>query len=220
MPRARRSRRPAMKKPRRRLAVRKSPALARQVHVFKRSAYLGTQTASISAVGGPTPIAVSYAMALNQMPNFSEFTTLFDQYKITGAKLSFTPTVNMGVLNPAATQTAVLGYSKVHSIIDYDDAAVPVSEDSLLEYGSLKSTAPFATHSRFIKPKVLHEIYRSALTTAYAPRASTYLDMSNADVPHYGLKFWVSAPNSPIGVANSISYKVYLTLYFTCKNTR
>lgn len=194
--------------------------LARQVHSFKRTAYLGTSTATISAAGIATPIATAHSFQLNQLPGVAEFQSLFDQYKITGAKISYTPAASEGILTPQASASAALGYSRVHSVIDYDDASAPTSEDQLLEYGSHKSTAPFQTHTRYIKPKVLHEIYRSAVTTAYAPRSSTYLDLTNADVPHYGVKVWVSAPNTFFGTANTISYKVYMTLYFTCKNTR
>lgn len=194
--------------------------VARQIHRFKRTAYLGTATASISALGVPTPIQNAYTFSLNQLPNASEFGVLFDQYKITGVKLTFTPALNDGILSPLNGTATALGYSRVHSVIDYDDSTAPSSEDQMLEYGSHKSTAPFVTHSRYIKPKVLHEIYRSGVATAYAPRSGTYLDMVNNDVPHYGIKVWVSAPNTTAGTANSIAYKVYQTMYFTCKNTR
>jgi len=194
--------------------------LHRQVHVFKRSAYLGTQTATITTLGVPTPIATAYNFNLNQLPGVSEFTALFDQYKITGAKLQFTPALSEGILNPTTPSAATLGYSRFHSVIDYDDSTTPTSEDQLLEYGSVKSTAPFRTHTRFIKPKMLQEIYRSAVGTAYSPRSGQYIDLTYPDVPHYGIKVWCSAPNTPAGVQGSIAYKVYLTLYFTCKNTR
>lgn len=194
--------------------------LARQVHVFKRTAYLGNQIASITTLGVPTPIAAAYNFNLNQLPGVGDFTALFDQYKITGAKLTYTPALSEGVLNPTFASAATLGYSRVHSVIDYDDSSTPTSEDQLLEYGSHKSTAPFRTHTRFIKPKMLQEIYRSSVGTAYSPRAGQFIDLSYPDVPHYGIKVWVSAPNTPSGVQGSITYKVYMTLYFTCKNTR
>lgn len=194
--------------------------LRRQVHVFKRTAYLGTSTATISTGGIATPIATAHTFSLAQLPGVADFTGLFDQYKITGAKISYTPAASEGILTPQASASAALGYSRVHSVIDYDDSTAPASEDQLLEYGSHKSTAPFQTHTRFLKPKILQEIYRSGISTSYAPKGNVYLDMSTTDVPHYGLKVWVSAPNTFFGTANTISYKVYLTLYFTCKNTR
>lgn len=194
--------------------------LRRQVHVFKRTAFLGTSTASISAAGIATPIATAHTFSLAQLPGVTEFSNLFDQYKITGARLTYTPAASEGILTPQASAAAPLGYSRVHSVIDYDDSTAPPSEDALLEYGSHKSTAPFQTHSRYLKPKILQEVYRSAISTSYAPRGNTYLDMAATDVPHYGVKVWVSAPNTFFGTAQTIAYKVYVTLYFTCKNTR
>lgn len=217
----RRSRRPQRKRTKvmggRKRSINK---VRRQVHVFKRTAYLGTVTASISALGVPAPVATGYAMSLSQLPNVGDFTGLFDQYKITGAKLTLTPALSEGINSPLFGTATSLGFSRVHSVIDYDDNTAPASEDAMLEYGSHKSTAPFKTHSRYIRPKVLNEVYRSAITTAYAPKSSQYLDMTYTDVPHYGLKVWISAPNTPLGTAGQISYKVYQTLYFTCKNTR
>lgn len=192
----------------------------RQVHIFKRSTYLGNITASISALGVPTPVGNAYAFSLSQLPNVSDFTNLFDQYKITGAKLQITPATSEGILSPLSGTAQPLGFSRVHSVIDYDDTSAPTSEDQLLEYGSHKSTAPFQTHTRFIKPKVLQEVYRSTLGTAYAPKSGQYLDVAYPDIPHYGMKVWVSAPNTNPGTAQSITYKVYLTLYITCKNVR
>lgn len=217
----RRSRRPQRKRTKvmggRKRTINK---MRRQVHVFKRTAYLGTVTAQISALGVATPVANAYVFTLNQLPSVGDFTSLFDQYKITGAKLQLTPALSEGISSPLFGTASTLGYSRVHSVIDYDDASAPASEDQMLEYGSHKSTAPFQKHSRFIRPKVLHEIYRSAIATAYAPKSNTYLDMTNTDVPHYGIKVWISAPNTTAGTAGSIAYKVYQTLYFTCKNTR
>lgn len=194
--------------------------IRRQVHMFKRTTYLGNYTASISSLGVPSPVAASFSYTLAQLPNYTDFTGLFDQYKITGAKLTLTPALSEGISSPLFGTNAALGYSRVHSVVDYDDASIPTSEDQLLEYGSHKSTAPFKTHTRFIKPKVLQEVYRSAIATSYAPRSGMYLDMTTPDVPHYGLKVWISAPNTSAGTAGSITYKAYLTLYFNCKNTR
>lgn len=192
----------------------------RQVHVFKRTAYIGNVTASISALGVPTPVAVGYSFALSQLPNVSDFTTLFDQYKLTGVKMTLTPACSEGILSPLTGTAQPLGFSRVHTVIDYDDSAAPTSEDQLLEYGSHKSTAPFQIHSRYIKPKILQEVYRSSLTTAYSPKSNQYLDTSYTDVPHLGMKLWISAPNTNAGTAQSITYKVYQTMYFTCKNVR
>lgn len=191
--------------------------LRRQVHLFKRTCNLGIVTSSVTG-GIPSPIAQAYAFNLNQLPNVSEFTNLFDQYKITGAKLSFVPGASESLYSPISGTSTANGFARFHSVIDYDDTTTPPSEDAMLQYGSLKTTGPMQTHVRYIKPKILHEIYRSAIATGYAPRAADWIDVGTPDVPHYGIKVWCNAPTS--GTNTQISYTVYLTLYFACKNTR
>lgn len=192
--------------------------MRRQVHAYKRTAFISQITASVTGGGIPTNIAGAYQFNLVQLPNVSEFGNLYDQYKITGAQLKFVPGINESILTPLSGVTNALSFNRFHSVIDYDDNTTPPDENTLLQYGSLKSTMGNRTHTRFIKPKVLQEIYRSAVATAYRPIGSQWLDMAYTDVPHYGIKVWCSAPNS--SVACSITYNVYLTLYFQCKNTR
>lgn len=194
--------------------------LSRQIHNFKRTFYVGTYTASISALGVATPIAQGLQFNLNQLPSSGEFQSLYDQYKINGVKLKITPATSEGILSPLAGTAQPLGFSPLHTVLDFDDATVPTSEDQLLEYGSHKQTAPFRSHTRYFKPKCAMQVYRSATSTAYRPISSQWLDMSYVDVPHYGVKVWASAPNTNSGTAQSITYKVYATLYFACKNTR
>lgn len=64
--------------------------LSRQVHNFKRTALISQITASNSGVS-QINIAGAYTFSLSQLPNVVDFTSLYDQYKITGAKLSFVP---------------------------------------------------------------------------------------------------------------------------------
>lgn len=198
--------------------------LQRQIHKFKRTALISQITAS-KISGVQTNIAGAYQFNLAQLPGVSEFSALFDQYKITGVKISFTPGTTQSVnnildSNPGSSSIngSAMSFNRFHSAIDYDDSSTPSSEAQLMEYGSHKSSPGNRTHSRFIRPKILQEVYRSALATSYRPISGQYIDMSTTDVPHYGLKVWCDAPDSPTNCA--ITYNVYMTMYFTCKNTR
>lgn len=216
-----RPRRKPARRPRRKVmnGRRRVVKASKQVHHFKRTALISTITQSWNQTTGTgVNIAGAYTFSLSQLPNVSDFSNLYDQYKITGAKLSFTPGQTEYIGNVLSGQTGAQAFNKFHSVIDYDDAVVPSSENDLLQYGSLKSTQGGRTHTRFIKPKILQEVYRSAISTAYNPISNRFLDMNYTDVPHYGIKVWSSAPVSPASCA--LTYNVYLTLYFTCKNTR
>lgn len=211
-------RRPRRVKRARRLRKRVPRAVNRQMHMFKRTTRLTDITASITSLGVQNNVATAYQFNLNQLPNVSEFTTLFDQYKITGAKITFVPGGSVSNITPISGQVLPHSFGRVLSAIDYDDATAPPDENTMLQYQSLKITNPNATHTRWIKPKVLAAIYQSAIATSYESRNAPFIDVGNPSVPHYGLKVWINAPVSP--VAASITYNVYVTLYFACKNVR
>lgn len=190
-----------------------------QKHAFKRMFKLGTYTASVSAAGVPSPISQGFSFAFNQLPGTTDFTTLFDQYKINGIKFSLAPTTTEAILSGVSGSSGALGFRRVHTVLDFDDASAPTGENQMLEYQSRKTTNPMQTHSRYWKPTILTEQYRSAVSTAYAPQRNKYLDLTYTDVPHYGLKLYVDAPIYN-GVAAAITYEVFVTYYFTCKNVR
>lgn len=211
----RKSRMPRNKMYRRRVRrVRRAP----QVHTFSCTTRLTDITASISNLGVQTNIATAYQFNLNQLPNTSEFTTLFDQYKIKSAKITFVPGGNNALISPLSGVSSSFGFGRFLSAIDYDDATAPSAETDLLQYQSLKITNPMQTHTRTLSPKVLAAIYQSAIATSYESRNAPWIDVGNPAVPHYGLKVWVNAPLST--VAASITYNVYLKLTFACKNVR
>lgn len=189
--------------------------LKRQVHLYKRTFKLDNIYANNTTSG---PIASAYTISLASLPSATDFGNLYDQYKITGAKFKFTSMLSDTILSPLTGVTAQLGFNPLHTIIDYDDSTPPVSLSQMLEYGSHKQTPAHKTHTRYIKPKVLEQVYRGIGTVGYRPISSQWIDMAYNDVPHYGLKVYQEAPLSTSNV--SITYTVYCTLYFACKNTR
>lgn len=84
------------------LKFQKRHALGMQEHAFKR-----TWTTSNVLPGSTTaPYLGSFQFHLNDLPSFNEFTSLFEQYQITGVKLrAFQPYQN-GAGNTATASTA------------------------------------------------------------------------------------------------------------------
>lgn len=205
-------------------ARRRRAVLNRQVHSFKRTAFISQITAS-KVSGVQQNINGAYAFSLDMLPGVAEFTSLFDQYKINAVKIQFIPgttqTTN-SVLDPNPTSSNITGaamcYNRFHSVIDYDDTTLLGSEAAALEYGSLKSSRGDRGHTRYLKPKVVQDIFRTGGATGKRPIGNQWIDCNNTDVPHYGLKVWMDAPDSPTNIA--ITYNVYVTMYFQCKNTR
>lgn len=219
--RPRRIGRPAFARKRLRLA--RPPAIRQPVHYFKRTCKISDITASFNSVGGvSTNIAGTYALSLDSIPNHTEFTSLYDQYMIKGIKLSFVPSGNSAIYSTASGSTAAIGFSRLHTVLDYDDSAVPANENEMLQYSTLRTTPGWKTHSRYFKPKVQFSVADNDVigtVASAAPRGNVWLDCANPTIDHLGLKVWCSAPVNTV-TSTAITYSVYATLYMAFKQVR
>lgn len=187
------------RKPRRRTrpAKRKATTLARKVnikrdvHFFRRFAYKATISGDVSrtAKGAMT-------FTLDDIPGLSDFTSLFDYYRITGVKLRFT------TLLDANSQAAGNSYfPKMYSCIDLDDNSAPLSSDDLRQRTNcrIRWLAPNRSYDIFLRPKYLKNVYISGVSNGYEIGKQTWLDLSNTNVPHYGLKYVFENLSSDLG---------------------
>lgn len=214
------TRRKPMRRTRRKIVRRNK--MARQIHKYKRVVNMGTYTASQSVVGGTVPARGAFSFNMNLLPNVSEYSSLYDQYKITGVSVKFVPKTSGQFQGGSSGSANPIGYGQVVSVIDFDDAATPLTKDQMLEYGSVKVTKSNREHKRFIKPKMLQEIFINSTTTGRAPIQAKWIDWSFPNAEHYGIKWFIDAPtvNNPLTDNSSIAYDAYATFYFACKNTR
>lgn len=209
----------------RKYARRSGRASGGVVHHFKRVVKISDITASWSSAGGAVNIAGAYAFSLDSLPNYTEFTALYDMYKIKGVKLSFVPSGNSYMTSTVSGITSAVGFSRFHSVIDYDDLSTPANETTLLQYNTLRSTPGYRIHNRFVKPRVQMSVLDDNTAGTVAPaaigRAGQWLDTDNPTIDHTGIKIWCSAPiNSGATAGTSITYSVYATYYLAFKMTR
>lgn len=167
---------------RRRYQILSKPKRVPNVYRFKRTFRLF----DFAATSGPT--FDSYYFNLAQLPNMSEISNLFSQYKITGVKLRFFYT------NDAAT-TATQSSGYFYFVFDDNDAAVPTSLDQMYQYPRLKickmTQLDGKRNSPFIRPKAAMEVHRTGSTTSYAAyRSNPWIDLTNDSglTNHYGIK--------------------------------
>lgn len=199
--------------------------LRRQVHYYKRTFRVGDLRASYDATTGITT-AISNALSFNltQLPAYTEFTDLYDQYKINGISVKIQPLVTEGLASPLSGSPFVYGFPKLSTVIDYDDTNIPANENVMLQYGSLKMTGSFKEHKRYFKPKVrIAALDAGAAVTANQVKAAGWIDTGAPAVPHYGLKVYHPGPiasGGVPGISSSIAYSVYATVYIACKNVR
>lgn len=192
------------------------------VHNFKRLVNLGTYTASYSPGTGPIPIRQGFSFNMNLLPNVAEYSSLYDQYRLKGIQFRMVPKTSGQFQGATSGVANALGYGQVMTVIDYDDAATPVTKDGLMEFSTVKYTRSNAIHKRYLKPQMLTRLWVNTTTEANSPGPAKWVDWTYPNVEHYGIKLYVDAPvvNNLATDNSSISYDIYATFYFACKNTR
>lgn len=193
---------------RKRLARRPMRSLALRrpnVYSFKRNIFYE----NLFVIPSATPSGYAFQQAFSQLPNYTDFTNLYDQYMIKKIVLKIIPKVTQH--NLATTTVGNSDLPQVHSAIDYDDATTPTSVQQLCEYQSYRMTRGNAIHTRVLVPKV--EL--TADSSVSAPKSWQWLDCDAPTLNHRGIKVWFSAPQS---ANTTVYYDMLVTVYFSCKN--
>lgn len=135
---------------------------------------------------------------LADLPNYTEFTALFDRYMITKVKAQLLPRGNVSEVSQQ-TGVAQNTISNIWSAIDYDDATAPANLATILQYGNNRHRRTTQTLTNVLAPKILSETYNNGITTAYSPSSkSKWVDCDNPNVQHFGVKVWLDAPPTPL----------------------
>lgn len=160
---------------------------------------------------------------LADVVSYTEFTNLFDQYRIDKVQFRLIPYAT-GVLtgaavSPAAGQPSVF----VHSIVDYDDdntlALSNAGVDAMRQYPNYRMSNLIKNgFKRTLKPKVLSSTYQTSLTTGYRPVSFKWADCAYPDIPAYGLKIMFESISG--GAVTDIVCKAEVKFWLSFKNLR
>lgn len=187
-----------------------------KIYSFKRSVdLLNWNIDAVSAVQYK-----AYGFALSDLPTVTDFTALFDQFRILAVKITFYPQFNQFQYDGTASGTK-FGASELYSVIDYDDSATPASLDELNQFSTLKRRYFNRPYSRYFKPQIVCKgLLNSAGTNDgyFLAGRKRWLDMATPNVLYQGLKVAFASLNTNALVAQTI--RVQCTYYFQCKNVR
>lgn len=164
---------------------------------------------SITPGYSPIPLTIK----LNDVPNYTDFTSLFDSYKITHAMFKFIPHFNVGQvpLGPQNTQVARLA-----TVIDQDDDSNPTGLTQLMQYSSLEESLLDRERVRNFKPRVSVQTFRTNTSTGYnTPDDAIWIDAAQVDVPHYCGKGLIC--DTTASADNPRTLTIMCTVWITCK---
>lgn len=201
----------------RRLQLLKKTAQA-QVYPFRRFNFKlsagGTDGTSLNGI-------VTFQLA--DLPNYTEFTALFDQYKIGGIKYRWVTNRNPdygGAVVSNVYNTAVQGtYPRIMWVHDYDNVSGnPANFAELQQYPKMKEVylTPDRPYTKwfFFKPARQAVEYESAVNSAYRPTWKGFIDCASDSTPHAGIRWFADAVNSNIQIRLECWY------YLVFKNVR
>lgn len=128
---------------------------------------------------------------LNDVPNTTEFTNLFDQYMITSIQYRFVIKVDPDYVTTVTNRGLYPFLKWVH---DHDDATGPNNSNILEQYPRMQefvfSSDRPCTRWYYLKPAVANEVFGTVVQTAYAPKWRQWCDNAYPGIQHYGIKYW------------------------------
>lgn len=183
----------------------KKKPLASRIYNFKRKLFLQDYiVVSTSSFSG------ALQFTLSDLPGYTDFTNLYDMYKINKVVWKLIPKYTEAALNGGTANNS--NCQQIHSVIDYDDNVAPTGGISqLTQYQSHRMTRGNQIHSRTIIPKV----QTSAQALSALPKANQWIDCDQTTVYHRGIKFIVPAAAQP---GTTLYYDAEITMYLSMKN--
>lgn len=153
------------------------------------------------------------------MPNVTELTTLYDQYRIDWIECDFFFSNNMSNVTSPTTVLPICYMCK-----DYDDSADAGVTDiqqyttqMVWQWGQQQGRN--GKYTVRIKPNVDTVVFQSALLSGYGRGKPQFIDTSSGQVPHYGIKLavdpiFIPPAATPIGYL-TCNFKYHLTMGHT-----
>lgn len=185
------------------------PRLANQTYKISRT----VNGADISQIAAATVMG-SYNFKLSDLPTPTDFTNLFDQYKLVAAKIKFRPRFNMATV----TNITAAIFPRLLTVIDYDDSTNLTVITDALQYQTLKETRFDQDHVRLLKPRMALAAYGAGVFTAFANQGNQWIDVASTTVEHYGVKFIIEA--GVVGQTSLQTWAVEIEYFFEFRQTR
>lgn len=170
--------------------------------------------------------AMSFYTVLSDVPNYTEFTSLWNKYSIVGVSLKFYPYATVSSTGAAVSAVESQPSLMMHHILDFDDAAIPASSESgiadLRQRPGYRCANVYSRMGkpivRYFRPKVSMPVYQSGVTTAYRQASFRSIDSTYPDVQGYGFKAIFESVGA--GSAMTLHMKVEASYYLRLSQVR
>lgn len=158
------------------------------LYKFRRKYNVGS--VSTSALTGE--VLGSQYFTLDSLPNYAEYTSLFDRYQLTYIKFEIIWRSNNLSYIETANNSAI-AIPRIFMVEDRDDSNLATTIDQLREYQSCRMTVLNSYRrvaSMSMRPNHLGMVFQDLTHTAYSPKCG-WLDCGYPAAPHYGIKWGI-----------------------------
>lgn len=198
------------------------------VHNFKRRVTISRGVFTSVGVSGSGYLSGLCNPKLSDLPNVTDFTTLYDQYRIN--YVVYKIIWRSSSLSAIETDNATgdVGMPFMIWTIDRDSTSA-VSADTagynaLQEFANSKQVI-FSTNRRTatikFKPSTLAETYNNGITSGYTVQYNKWIDMENSSLVNLGARYIITTP-SQNGTTNVWAnfFDIEAVYYISCKNPK
>lgn len=151
---------------------------------------------------------VSFSLA--SLPNVTEYTALFDHYKVNKMVVRFEPTANQ--VNPSTPCD-----TKLLTAVDFDGGATGLSYAAFTSYETCQVTPMLHRKSITIQPRAETATIDNGSTNvnAVVAPANTWFDCSNTGVNFYGVRYAMIQT-----ALVNVRYDIWVEVFLTFKTSR
>lgn len=171
---------------------------------------------------------MTYQFSIEGLPNLTEFTNLFDAYRINKIVMKITPRATSVDVSSPGTSFYQEGPSPIlHYVIDNDDVTTPSADQSGIDvlrqfatYKQVRLTGnrPFKV---VIKPRPVSTVYGYSTGLLINPRKQgAWMNCANTNIKHYGFKSILEYLAPSANTSWRYNFEVDTTYYMSFKGVR
>lgn len=169
--------------------------------------FVSSYTAQAITVTTGFDANIALSISLSNFNNVTEYTALFDAYRVGITKVSY-------------NQIAFAGggvLANIHSVIDYDDSnATAVA--AMQQYDSYQIDPVESTFTRVFQPLAANAAYSGTFTSFSRMPSTTWCDVASPGIQYYGFKAQI--PASTFSGGPVIVAELVVTSVLQFRNTR
>lgn len=193
--------------------VRTARMAMRRVYSYKQVVLNPTTIGPVVIPGASGDFLAAYNFQLSQVGgNVGPFTALYDQYKIKKIVYTLYPKFNTSDITQTVAGTTGGELPMVATCIDYDDSNTPLNFGDVIQRQNAIIHRASKPITRVFRPSV--NIVADAAVGGLMTKTSPWLDVTNINIPHYGLKLAIQ------GSSLDQNYEVVVKYYLAFKQVR